>query len=192
MTPQKRPPKLSPEDRLFVENMKSERARLGLSQDALAEKVAEHGVPDFNQVALSRIEAGTRQLGLGEARAIAAALGGNVDEMVQPASEYGLYQNLRHQRTRWLNYAQANLSTAVAEVGDALERMREARDALEASDWRDALDGQAYEAAAVELRAAADYLCEERDEDPLEAIAQKLIAEYRQGHHSTGYVSPEA
>lgn len=174
----------------FGRNMREVRRSRGISQGQLVELLAERGL-HLHRQSVQKIEKSGRPLKFDEAVLIAEVLNTDVEEMLQPAGEYGLYQSLRNQRTR-LNYAQANLSTAVAEVGQALQRVSEARDALEASDWRDALDGQAHKAAEVELRAAADYLCEGRDDDPLEAITQKVIAEYHQGHHSTGYVSPEA
>lgn len=153
MTPQKRPPKLSPEDRLFVENMKSERVRLELSQDALAEKVAEHGVPEFNQMALSRIEAGTRQLGLGEARAIAAALDGSVEEMLQPSSEYSLYQTLRTFMDRE-THANDQLAGYLAVVQREIQLVRNALEGFEESDWRNVLTGSALETAEKRVRMA--------------------------------------
>lgn len=86
MTTQKRPPKLAPADELFVQNMQTLRLERGLSQEALADEVRSRDVPGFNQMALSRIEAGTRALGLTEARAIADALGSSVEQMVMPGA----------------------------------------------------------------------------------------------------------
>lgn len=87
MTTQKRPPKLAPADELFVQNMQTLRLERGLSQEALADEVRSRDVPGFNQVALSRIEAGTRALGLTEARTIADVLGTTVEQMVLPGGD---------------------------------------------------------------------------------------------------------
>lgn len=146
MTTEKRPPKLSREDRVFVENMKTERGRLEMSQEALAEKVAENGVPGFKQMALSRIEAGTRQLGLGEARAIAEALGRTVEDLLQPTHEHQLYRDLWSAHAE-LARSEEILSLHIRNVRDDLQVLSRALDAFERSEWQTELTGRSHDDA---------------------------------------------
>lgn len=146
MSPQTRTSKQSEEDRRFVQNMREQRDRLNLSQEALAEKVAEGGVPDFNQMALSRIEAGTRHISLAEARAIAEAFETSVEELLRPSREHSLYQQLRTQMDREA-HASDQLAAHLSFMQRELELLRYALEDFEESDWQNVLTGPTYEAA---------------------------------------------
>lgn len=115
MSPESRPPKLAPADELFVQNMQNLRRERGMSQEALAEEVRSRGVPGFNQVALSRIEAGTRALGLTEARAVADALGTSVEQMILPGTAASAISSLL--------YADMDYREGLRGVEESLEKM---------------------------------------------------------------------
>lgn len=173
------------EEQAFIQNMIRFRHERDLTQGGLAALLQSRGLTGMYQTTLSRIEQeeGRRPLKFREALAIARALGSSVEEMLQPPGEYARLQTLRHQMTR-LDYAEANLSTAVAEVGQELQHLQDARDALEVSDWDDVLTGSAQESARRLLGESETKLGRN-----LVDIARGVIEQYRLGHHSTGYTA---
>lgn len=136
-----------------MQNMREQRDRLGLSQEALAEKVAEAGVPDFNQMALSRIEAGTRHISLAEARAIAEAFEMTVEGLLQSSRAHRQYQELRTFMDRE-DRATDSLAGALSVAQQALRLMHGALEEFEESDWQEVLTGPEYEVAAERVRMA--------------------------------------
>ena len=76
----------SPEedDGRFAERMQQIRERLGISQGALVGRLRDNGWTKVHQTTVSRIEKGERPVRLGEARAIAAALGVPLSRLVEP------------------------------------------------------------------------------------------------------------
>lgn len=129
-----------------MQNMREQRDRRDLSQEALAEKVAEAGVPDFNQMALSRIEAGTRHISLAEARAIAQAFETSVEELLQSSREHSLYQQLRTQMDREA-HASDQLAAHLSVLQRELQLLRNALEEFEESDWRSVLTDSALDMA---------------------------------------------
>lgn len=149
MTTQKRPPKLAPADELFVRNMQKLRYEQGISQEALADEVRSRGVPGFNQVALSRIEAGTRALGLTEARAVADALGTSVEQMMLPSEAASAISALL--------YADMDYREGLEGIEKSLEKMvlslDRANDAIEVVDGLN-LDAMLPDQTAGRVKAA--------------------------------------
>lgn len=72
------------DDGRFAERMQQIRERLGISQSALVGRLRDNGWSKVHQTTLSRIEKGERPVRLGEARAIAAALGVPLSRLVEP------------------------------------------------------------------------------------------------------------
>lgn len=72
---------LGPDGR-FAANMRAMRAARGWNQSELARRVTNAGTDGFHQTTISRIEAGSRPVRLGEATAIARVLGTTVELMV--------------------------------------------------------------------------------------------------------------
>jgi transcriptional regulator with XRE-family HTH domain len=72
------------DDGRFAERMQQYRERLGISQSALVGRLRENGWSKVHQTTVSRIEKGERPVRLGEARAIASALGVPLSRLVEP------------------------------------------------------------------------------------------------------------
>jgi transcriptional regulator with XRE-family HTH domain len=76
-------PSGNPVDELFAANLRAARERAGLSQEGLAAKMAASGHPMRQQV-IARIEAGLRPVRLGEAMALAEAVGTTAGTLAMP------------------------------------------------------------------------------------------------------------
>jgi len=72
------------DDGRFAERMQQIRERLGISQSALVGRLRDNGWSKVHQTTVSRIEKGERPVRLGEARAIASALGVPLSRLVEP------------------------------------------------------------------------------------------------------------
>lgn len=71
------------EELQFRTDMQRRRTKLGMSQGELARRIQHLGLTEFHQTTVSRIEKGTRPVRLGEAHAIAKALGTSPEIMIR-------------------------------------------------------------------------------------------------------------
>lgn len=80
-------------DAAFSSNMKSRRELLGWNQARLLKELHALGFDNFHQTTLSRIENATQAPRLGEAVAIAEALGLKVSELLVPDDKFDAFLN---------------------------------------------------------------------------------------------------
>lgn len=85
-----RPAKLTADDEAFADNLKAMREARGLTQAALADLVADFGVPTLEARTVYRIESKQRAVSRSEAVAFARALGTTVEAMSSPINEPGM------------------------------------------------------------------------------------------------------
>lgn len=115
-----------PWEATFVENATRARKALGMSQTALAKKVAAKGLP-FHQPTIQRIEAGERPVRLNEAVAIAQVLMmEDLHEAITPNTVERATQILRlaiEQSREELNETFAHLQTFAQRADDAKEEI---------------------------------------------------------------------
>ncbi|MDR6439082.1 transcriptional regulator with XRE-family HTH domain [Paenarthrobacter nicotinovorans] len=127
------------DEECFRENMRALRERKGWSQGELSRRLIEGGWPIFHQTTISRIESGDRPIKLGEARAIARALGSNVATMVSLPVETSIVQGLagvigdvRVARNR-LSEAYGNLAETRAKLRELVEFV----EPIDLNEWQD-------------------------------------------------------
>jgi transcriptional regulator with XRE-family HTH domain len=91
-------------DAFFAANLRAAREAAGLSQEALAAKMAAAGHPMRQQV-IARVEAGQRPVRLGEAIALAEAVGSTPGALAQPqgtaADAAAIAENTRQARASY-------------------------------------------------------------------------------------------
>lgn len=113
---------LGPDGR-FAANMKSMREARGWNQSELARRLTAVGVEGFHQTTISRIEAGSRPVRLGEAAAIARTLGTTVEMMVgHDGREVVVAAITEAMREAWARFG--SLESAVTYFWDAQLSLR--------------------------------------------------------------------
>ena len=113
------------EELRFRTDMQRRRTKQGLSQGELARRIQNLGLTEFHQTTVSRIEKGTRPVRLGEAQAIAEALGTNAERMIRDEHVVELGEGLLR-RAREMDEAGYAIVVAVEEylVASAVARSR--------------------------------------------------------------------
>ncbi|MEV7606095.1 helix-turn-helix transcriptional regulator [Paenarthrobacter sp. NPDC089322] len=156
------------DEECFRENMRALRERKGWSQGELSRRLIDGGWPIFHQTTISRIESGDRPIKLGEARAIARALGSNVTTMVSLPVETSIVQGLAG--------AIGDVRVAQNRIRDAYEMLAETRAKLsELVDFVAPVDLEQWQDA--DLRDAFENL---RDQ-ATELLAEVTAAERMEG-----------
>lgn len=117
-----------PWEATFVENMTRARKALGMSQTALAKKLAARGLP-FHQPTIQRIEAGERRVQLNEAVAIAhELLMDDLNSAISPNTVESATQTI----TNYLRTAERDWSYMAETISDVLEQIESQRQNLSA------------------------------------------------------------
>ncbi|MBF6330258.1 helix-turn-helix domain-containing protein [Nocardia transvalensis] len=81
-------------EEVFASNLKTLRGDTGLSQEALAEQMSERGFK-WHQATVYKIENGSRQVQLGEAKAVAAILGVPLDRLTDDTDSVQAVSKIR-------------------------------------------------------------------------------------------------
>lgn len=134
------PANAAADDARFAASVRELREGKGWSQAELAANLREVGWPNIHPTTVARIEAGTRAVRLGEARAIATLLGSDVSSMVSPTAVTTPLLTARNAANRAevaafrVTEAVQRLLAAEDDLHHALENVRAAMDAESLSD----------------------------------------------------------
>ena len=123
------------DDGRFAQRMQQIREGRGISQSALVDKLRDNGWSKVHQTTVSRIEKGERPVRLGEARAIAAALGVPLSRLVEPDPASFVSAELTRQSAAVYNTF-FELTEKAHEVLRLQAQLRKALDRFHKGDYR--------------------------------------------------------
>ena len=117
----------------FARNVRRRREARGISQDAVVAAMREAGWDEFNSMALSRVEKGTRRAGVDEALAIAAILETTLEWLIAAPASTDLADEVFETKRRF-EAARADAAAALEELDAAHQDCVELTD-RKSLDW---------------------------------------------------------
>lgn len=111
----------------FAQNVKNARASQGITQGALAAKMAEKGFA-WHQATVYKIENGTRQVQLGEAKAVAEILAVPLEQLTAKGTEIDRVFGEVEAEYQWLEEDRQRLTVRVSNTREELFKLQPLRD----------------------------------------------------------------
>lgn len=172
------------DDERFAASVKRLREEKGWSQGELAKRMNRAGFDGFHQTTISRIEKGDRPVRIGEARALARALGTLVGIMIAPTEEWKILDNFAKE-VQELKVADSGVGRAVVDYMHQrvmVEKAWRELDELDEPEWleeglRELLDRHRSTAEYLLSRSYGDSIDDALDPDGVSRAEADLAEE---------------